>query len=832
MGGYLSYVNYLSEVLHHVDDIQKVRTFGDQIRYMYGDEALKADYDAIRADTSLNEQGREAELEKLRERQIKNSKMGGYVTALDDYANILAGKQSDWDRPYEKKLERKGLNLIQKPIQTLVRSSIPGNLSSAINQTVQLPWLTAEAGEGNVIQAALELASGKLKQAELSRKSDFLTGKRGAESLEKLKGKTAGEKVLDIASVPFEAVDDAVSQVIVRAFQLKNIKAGMDPDAALREADNQANRLVGSRMKGAKPDIFSAKSLKLLTTFQLEVANQWQHLKFDLPQEFRTMAETQGKSAAVTEASKRILKGTLYTFALNSLIEQITGNRPAGFDIIGTIWDYVTAGMPDEEDEEQGFDPFAGLGDAASSVAEDIPFVGNIGAMLGFGDGRLPLPELDWKTMGKGVVNIIAGENEEEKKAGWEQLGSGALTSAAAVVPMGNQIKKTIQGTTDVVRGGRYSKDGKKLLYEVEQSPMNYARGMLFGRNALPETREYWDEGGKDVLSEKQTKLMQQASAYGVDQSTYVDYVTQAKKLQGDKDAEGNTVDGSLERKKIELLNSMDLTDEQRMKLYLDNVASDSRKEAVTAMGAAGMTWGTIAPAITSYLNIGTYPGNATDKATRLAAWADQNLNSRQAAVVKERFKYWQQTPAEAKSYEKLVAAGLDSEAAESVDTMLKNLQPENGKTQVSESQKLRAVADNGNLSEETKRRAVETIIDQDSVDKFWQCMNAGISVNNYVDTKLFCAKTSADKGENGKSISGSKKKKVWTYINTLDVSPAQKDQLSILCTYDSGLEEAPWNTGAKTLPGVSEGTSAKEILGLPMAGQKETSGANVLLLP
>ena len=832
VGGYLSYVNYLSEVLHHVDDIQKVRTFGDQIRYMYGDEGLKADYDAIRADTSLNEQERETELEKLRERQIKNSKMGGYVTALDDYANILAGKQSDWDRPFEKKLERKGLNLIQKPIQTLVRSSIPGNLSSAINQTVQLPWLTAEAGEGNVIQAALELASGKLKQAELSRKSDFLTGKRGAESLEKLKGKTAGEKVLDIASIPFEAVDDAVSQVIVRAFQLKNIKAGMDPDAALREADKQAERLVGSRMKGAKPDIFSAKSLKLLTTFQLEVANQWQHLKFDLPQEFRTIAETKGKNAAVTEASKRILKGTLYTFALNSLIEQITGNRPAGFDIIGTIWDYVTAGMPDEEDEEQGFDPFAGLGDAASSVAEDIPFVGNIGAMLGFGDGRLPLPSLDWETMGKGVVNIIAGENEEEKKAGWEQLGTGALTSAAAVVPMGNQIKKTIQGTTDVVRGGRYSKDGKKLLYEVEQSPMNYARGILFGRNALPETREYWDEGGKNALSEKQTELMQQASAYGVDQGTYVEYVTQAKKLQGDKDAEGNTVDGSLERKKIELLNSMDLTDEQRMKLYLDNVASDSRKEAVTAMGAAGMTWGTIAPAITSYLNIGTYPGNATDKATRLAAWADQNLNSRQANVVKEELDFWQMMPAEAASYEKLVAAGLDSRTAESVNAMLKNLQPAAGKEQVSQSQKLRAVADNESLSEENKKKAVSSILSADSLGKYEQCMAAGISVKDYVDVKLFYGEAAADKDKNGNSVSGSKKKKVWAYINTLDVSPAQKDQLSILCTYDSDLDEAPWNTGAKTLPGVSGGTSAREILGLPMADQKETGGTNILLLP
>ena len=434
--------------------------------------------------------------------------------------------------------------------------------------------------------------------------------------------------------------------------------------------------------------------------------------------------------------------------------------------------------------------------------------------------------------MGKGVVNIIAGENEEEKKAGWEQLGTGALTSAAAVVPMGNQIKKTIQGTTDVVRGGRYSKDGKKLLYEVEQSPMNYARGILFGRNALPETREYWDEGGKNALSEKQTELMQQASAYGVDQGTYVEYVTQAKKLQGDKDAEGNTVDGSLERKKIELLNSMDLTDEQRMKLYLDNVASDSRKEAVTAMGAAGMTWGTIAPAITSYLNIGTYPGNATDKATRLAAWADQNLNSRQANVVKEELDFWQMMPAEAASYEKLVAAGLDSRTAESVNAMLKNLQPAAGKEQVSQSQKLRAVADNESLSEENKKKAVSSILSADSLGKYEQCMAAGISVKDYVDVKLFYGEAAADKDKNGNSVSGSKKKKVWAYINTLDVSPAQKDQLSILCTYDSDLDEAPWNTGAKTLPGVSGGTSAREILGLPMADQKETGGTNILLLP
>ena len=37
VGGFLSYANYMSEVLHHVDDIQKLRTFSDQIRYEYAD---------------------------------------------------------------------------------------------------------------------------------------------------------------------------------------------------------------------------------------------------------------------------------------------------------------------------------------------------------------------------------------------------------------------------------------------------------------------------------------------------------------------------------------------------------------------------------------------------------------------------------------------------------------------------------------------------------------------------------------------------------------------------------------------------------------------------
>ena len=719
VGGFLSYLNYMSEVLYHVDDIQKVRTFGDQIRYLYGDEGLKADYDAIRADTTLNEQEKELELARIRERQTDNSKMGGYVTALDNYANILAGKQTQLDRAVETAVGRRGLNWIQKPVQMLVRSSIPGNISSAINQTVQLPWLTAEAGEGNVLQAAFELLGGKLKREGFAGQSDFITGKRGAETYNAMKDKTAGEKVLDAASIPFEAVDDATTQVIVRAFYLKNVKAGMEHEAALRMADKQAEKLVGSRMKGSKANVFSDKSLKLLTTFQLEVANQWQHLKFDLPQEYREIERTRGTAAAVAEATKRITKGAIYTFALNSLIEQITGNKPAGFDIIGAIRDYIQAGLPDEEDEEQGFDPGAGLADLGKAAVEDLPFVGNIGALLGIGDGRLPLPTVDYETIGAGIKKRWNAETDEEKAAGNRQIGTGVLKSAATLLPMGNQIKKTIQGTSDVVRGGRYTNDGTQLMYEVEQNVPNAIRGALFGRNALPETREYWDKGKSPALSKKQTEQMQQAEAYGIDQSVYVDFINTAKTLESDKDENGKTIDGSLARKKTELIDGLDITGEQKLQLYLDNVASDSKREDAEAMRDAGMTWDEILPALGS------------------------------------------------------------------------------------EKEQRAAVAASGQIGEETKREVVRSMLDEDLWEEFDRCVDAGVKTEDFVQTRDFYSTTYADKDANGKSISGSKKNKVWDFINGLDATPAQKDALSVACGYDSKLNEAPWHTGKASLPGL-----------------------------
>ena len=58
-------------------------------------------------------------------------------------------------------------------------------------------------------------------------------------------------------------------------------------DAAMREADDFGRRVMGSRMKGAKPLGFESKTLvnQMLHVFQVEAANTFDYMLFsDMPQ--------------------------------------------------------------------------------------------------------------------------------------------------------------------------------------------------------------------------------------------------------------------------------------------------------------------------------------------------------------------------------------------------------------------------------------------------------------------------------------------------------------------------------------------------------------------
>ncbi len=842
-----SYINYLSEVFYHTDDIQKLRVLENEIRARYSPKSVQTEYEALKKNKNLSTEERDARIDELLHGKAKElGKFGGYVTQLENYTNILAGKQTKMDRAIEDHITRNALNTMRKPVDILVRSSIPGNLSSAINQLVQLPQITAEVGEKNILRAAEDLRSGRLRDMglDLDGESTFLTGKKGIRRL--VQSEKTMDKILDAASIPFEAVDDLASRLYIRAAYFQALDQGMKHEDAVRAADRTVEDIIGSRMKGAKPNFFADKNIvsKLVNTFQLEVANGWEHIQYDLPQQWKETARTQGKQAAVRQAAVTFAKGSIYAAALNALYEQVTGQKPVAFDWIGAIWDYVRAGLPEEDDEdgEKKFDWSAGLGSVEDRILGDLPYLSNIGAFFGKGNGRLPLPQLYLDGMAAGAKELFSaqeGESEEEaaarKKAGASRLVSSTLKTGAALLPMGNQARKTVQGALDLARGARYSDDGTRLLYTVDNDSLgNWGRGILFGRSALPEARDYYDGGSRGALSQKQTGQMREAAEYGVSMEDFVSFAQAAKQLTSDKNEQGESIGGSLERKKLRLLEEQEnLDDGQKLRLYADTVATDSRREDIRAMEQAGMGWKEISAAVEQYQALAAREDlNSGGKASALAAWADGNLSPAAAEAVKENLSYWSQTKAQAGTYEKLEGAGLRPETALALQQRLAALEPETGKSSVSDSQRCMAIAESG-LSQEAQLAALGTILSENSMAELRSCTAAGIGLRTALEARETIGDMKADVDANGKAVSGSKKKKVLAYINGLDLEKEQKDALYLAAGYaEKGLPETPWAKGERAVPllpgldGRSRETESSAPMALPLPGMAEKKAA------
>lgn len=85
-----------------------------------------------------------------------------------------------------------------------------------------------------------------------------------------------------------------------------------------------------------------------------------------------------------------------------------------------------------------------------------------------------------------------------------------------------------------------------------------------------------------------------------------------------------------------------------------------------------------------------------------------------------------------------------------------------------------------------------------DVYDKARTAYAKGVSYETYYDYYFATKEMHADKDENGKSISGSKKAKVVEYINSLDIPPEQKDALYVAAGYTAkSARYQKWNGGS-----------------------------------
>ena len=628
--GFEKYIDYLSDVLYHTDDVMRVRAAAKYFRRKYAPDDISALIEQaedlkfatpeekelflktngiVDDDVKLSYQAMNRAMEQYTEGLFNDvtqtTKYGDLVTWLDDYGNKLAGKQLFNDRSMEREVGRTSLNVGRKLVSTFARANVAGNLSSSLNQTAQLPLIAGELGPKYVAEAIGDIASGKAK-GDFADRSDFLTEKRGIRYLTN----TKGDKFTTALFWPLERMDYLMSTIAVRGRYRKELAEGKSEKEALRAADRWVRDVMGSRSKGTAPLTFQSKNLisQMVNLFQVEALNSWEHVSQDIfGPGLREMEAKLGKK----EASRRlagIIVGTLLgAFLLNRVDEELYGGTPAQFDVLGLLAGFLASGnglttneqlgvwfddvwqkMTGERlfgtDEDAGNDKFnvaAAAEDTMYNISNDVPYVRNVSGLLGVGDQTLPMPDLYGTA--KGIGGAFADAAEGDMRSFSEEIARQLMGLAGDTLPGGRQAEKTAQGIEAVARGGSYkgSGDSKRLQYPVEsplEDPWTALRAAIFGKNAIPESRTYWAAGGK-ALSAAQTRLYEDLVDSGLSRKRAYEILKRfndaTADLEADRDKNGNPIGGSKKEKIVTEINKLPLSRKQKNLLYLSRGYSE-----------------------------------------------------------------------------------------------------------------------------------------------------------------------------------------------------------------------------------------------------------------
>lgn len=630
--GFEKYVDYLSDVLYHTDDIMRVRAAVKYFREEYGPDEISAEISRAESLRFAPKEAKEsflksaglltntsdlsyADLSAKMEEYVeglfdsikKTSKYSDLTVWLDDYANKLAGKQLFSDRDMEREVGRTSLNVGRKLNKMFARANVAGNLSSSLNQTAQLPMIAGEIGPKYVIKAVNDIIAGKTK-GDFADQSDFLTEKNGIDYLTNDKG----SKITSALFWPLERMDYLISSIAVRGKYRKELDAGRSPKEAMKAADRWARDIMGTRSKGAAPLTFQSKNLiaQMVNMFQVEALNSWEHVTQDLFGPGLKEAEAKlGKEEAAKRLAGIIVATLLGAFLLNRVAEEGYGGTPAQFDVIGLLVGFLASGNGLSTNEqiatwiddawESGtgerlfgtdanagndeFDAGTATEDTLYNVSNDIPYLRNAAGLLGLGDQTLPMPDI-YGTV-TGTAKAVKDNGPFSKEVMRQLMGL-----AGDTLPGGRQAEKTYQGVETLLKGGYYKGSGEdeRLQYPVSDDFWNVVQATMFGRNALSETRDFYAAGGKG-LSAAQTRLYKQLVDMGADNETVYDAILAWKKI------DGNEALSKAEREtaRFELVQSLPLTSEERELLHNTLSGSDTKYSTADEAKAQGIPVGT-----------------------------------------------------------------------------------------------------------------------------------------------------------------------------------------------------------------------------------------------
>lgn len=592
--GFDIYIEGVADIIHHTEDIQKLRAFESELRFKYSDNGIKERVKAVR-ESDIPDTIKDELIDKIYKEG--NIRLGGLATWLRNYTDQLAGKKSQFDRVFEQGLGR-GIYNTTKAIENRIAANMvalnPGSWLTNFIPLVQ----AGELSPKYVIEGMAQTMGNRFRKVDdITDISSFLTNRKGSDVL----WKSGMEKVQDFLTKPMELIDRFTSQALVRAKYAEQIAKGVNPEDAIKTADRFAADIIADRSKGALPTMFNSKNpvSKIFTMYQIEVNNQWSHLLKDIPRSKENVAQ-------VALAFTNFAVGA---YIFNDVYESLVGRRPAldpiswANDFAGdatgkklpnyaeALWaalkgEGLDLGL-EEVDKKSGGGTIKSLGE---NMAQDIPFVGGL-----LDGGRVPISSAipDRDILKTNAGNLATGD--VNRKKGWMAIGKELAKPITYIAPPvgGGQAKKMIESTAALIRGGSYGIDNdgeEKLRFAVDADLGSAIKGLAFGQYAIGNSGDYVDSGFK-MLSAKKTRAYKALTETGMKNTEAEDFIRSLPSKT--KDMRKAILNSNLTAKQKNAIgkvldkNSPDYTSKDS---FAYSQMSDGEKETIDKLTRSGMT--------------------------------------------------------------------------------------------------------------------------------------------------------------------------------------------------------------------------------------------------
>jgi hypothetical protein len=392
-------------------------------------------------------------------------KLGNLAANMNNWTNLVSGKQALFDRATETMLGRNGLTVMRAIGRRFGMNEINANLSAAMTHTLPIAYLPGTTDLGSIFRGALDTVLAPLQEDFMKIDgvpSGFLT-RRFRESRI---ADTATQKVAEALGSPFTLASEFMTRLVVSSKYYEGIAHGLPKTEAMARADDYGVRVIGDRSVGSLPTVMNTKTLNFLTQFQIEVNNSLKHVLHDIPY--------------WNEGDKIKIAGTFAKLAVslylyNHLMNAIKGSGK-GLDPIDLALTVAGAQAPyaltDESDKALKDRLIA----AGTELGSELPFSSVVTAAVGAG-GQIPAAA----ALTKPFQDLSSGD--------WKSAAIDAAVPFASPVGGGIQAQKTFKGLVDWQRG--YATNSKGVpTARIPQNVPDFIKGAAFGPSAFPEVKK------------------------------------------------------------------------------------------------------------------------------------------------------------------------------------------------------------------------------------------------------------------------------------------------------------------------------------------------------